>query len=120
MTFPAIFAMVVGIGMITQWAMSYFNHQIPELKTEPLRIAFHIVGEMLTAALLVISGMGLLAAYAWASPLYLVAAGMLLYTVIVSPGYFAQKGQTIWIVIFGVLALLTVISACMVGIHMVV
>ena len=56
MNFPAIFAIVVGMGMIAQWAMSFFNHQIPELKTEPLRIAFHIAGEMLTAVLLVISG----------------------------------------------------------------
>ena len=43
---------------------------------------------------------------------------MLLYTVIVSPGYFAQKGQTIWLLIFGVLALLTIISALMVGIQL--
>ena len=57
MNFPAIFAIVVGMGMIAQWAMSFFNHQIPELKTEPLRIAFHIAGEMLTAVLLVISGL---------------------------------------------------------------
>ena len=115
MAFPAIFAILVGTGMIAQWALSYLNRQIPELKTEPLHIAFHIAGEMLTAALLVISGAGLLATCAWASPLYLVAAGMLLYTLIVSPGYFAQKGQTIWLLIFGMLALLTVISAFMVG-----
>ncbi len=97
MVFPAIFAIIVGVGMIAQWTVSYISKQIPELKTEPIRIWFHIAAEMATAFCLIISGIGLLTAQAWSIPLYLVASGMLFYTAIVSPGYFAQKGKWGWL-----------------------
>ena len=115
MKFAAIFAILIGIGMTAQWAMSYLTGQIPELKTEPWRIAFHLAGEMLTAVCLIVGGAGLLSGQGWAPAVYLVATGMLLYTVIVSPGYFAQKGQFIWLVIFGMLAVLALFSAFLVG-----
>lgn len=90
MIFPAIFAMVVGIGMLGMWAVSYYKNQIPELESEPIRIKFHLVAEFVTALMLVASGLGLLTNQTWAMHLYLVAIGMLFYTIIVSPGYFAQ------------------------------
>ena len=37
MTFPAIFAIIVGLGMIGQWAASYIGKQIPELQSERYR-----------------------------------------------------------------------------------
>lgn len=103
MTFPAVFAIIVGAAMIVQWSLSYLNKQIPEIRTEPIRIVFHLAGEMATAVVLIASGVGLLAGKAWAAPLFLVAAGMLFYTAIVSPGYFAQQGQWVWVLIFGVM-----------------
>ena len=111
MTFFAVFAIVIGVGMIGQWAASYVTRQIPELETEPYRIWFHIVGEMVTAVLLILGGVGLLAGRSWGSPVYLVATGMLIYTAIVSPGYFAQRGQWIWLLIFAVIILLAIIAA---------
>ena len=110
MTFSAIFAIVVGVAMIVQWTVSYVNKQIPELQTEPVRIWFHIVGEMVTATSLIVAGMGLLGDKPWAPALFLISMGMLLYTVIVSPGYFAQKGQWIWVLIFVVLISLAIIA----------
>lgn len=115
MTLPAFFAILVGTGMIAQWAMSYRSRQIPELKTEPYRIWFHIAGEMATAVSLILGGIGLLTSQPWAPVVYLVATGMLFYTVIVSPGYFAQKGQRIWVLIFGVLLVLGIASAIVVA-----
>jgi len=103
MTFPAIFSIVVGIGMIVQWSLSYFSKQIPELETERIRVLFHIAAELVTAITLILGGVGLLGNWSCGVPLYLVATGMLFYTAIVSPGYFAQKGQWVWLVIFGVL-----------------
>jgi hypothetical protein len=35
---------------------------------------------------------------------------MLIYTAIVSPGYFAQRGKWIWVLILGVLILLAIVS----------
>ena len=110
MTFPAIFAIIVGLGMIAQWTASYLSKKIPELKTEPIRIWFHIAAEMVTALCLISAGIGLLINLSWSAPLYLVASGMLFYTAIVSPGYFAQKGNWNWPVIFAILIALGIIN----------
>ncbi|NIS80938.1 MAG: hypothetical protein GTO14_12175 [Anaerolineales bacterium] len=97
MMYPGIFAMVVGLGMIGHWMFSYLTKNIPELEDEPIRIGFHVVAEMVTALSLLVAGLGLLVGEDWAQPLYLVALGMLFYTAIVSPGYFAQKGNWKWL-----------------------
>lgn len=110
MAFPALFAIVVGLGMIGQWSFSYFSKQIPELETERIRVLFHIAAEMFTASALILGGIGLLGQWGWGVPVYFVASGMLLYTAIVSPGYFAQKGQWIWLGIFGILIVLALVS----------
>ena len=106
MVFAAVFAIMVGLGMLGQWAASYLSKQIPELESEPIRIWFHIVAEITTALCLIGAGSGLLTKTDWSIPLYLVASGMLFYTSIVSPGYFAQKGQWGWLVMFGIILVL--------------
>lgn len=110
MTFPAVFAIVVGLGMIGQWTASYVGKQIPELKTEPVRIGFHIAAEMITSICLLGAGIGLFIQSNWSIPLFLVASGMLFYTAIVSPGYFAQQGKWGWLFMFGIIILLDIIS----------
>jgi len=114
MTFPAVFAIAVGIGMIGQWIVSYLSKQIPELKSEPIRIGFHLAAVIATAISLIVSGIGLLTKQTWSVPLFLVASGMTFYTAIVSPGYFAQKGQWGWLVMFGIIILLNMISIAIV------
>lgn len=114
MLFASIFAILVGLCMIGQWIASYKSGQIPELKTEPIRIGFHIAGEIITALALISGGATLLTRQPWGKDLFLIAMGMLFYTTIVSPGYFAQKGQWIWPVIFGVLILLGLVSVFLV------
>ena len=86
MTLAASYAITVGLGMIAQWSASYATGKIPELSTEPIRIRFHIAGEMVTALSLLAGGIGRLASQEWAPSLYFVAMGMLFYTAIVSPG----------------------------------
>jgi hypothetical protein len=58
---------------------------------------------MVTAVGLITSSIGLLSQAEWAIPIYLTAIGMLFYTVIVSPGYFAQKKQWKWVGIFAII-----------------
>ena len=110
MVYPALFALLVGIGMIAMWMVSYFTGQIPELESEPIRIKFHLAAEFATAVVLIISGVGLFARPDWAVSAYLVAMGFLFYTVIVSPGYFAQKGQWSYVVMFGIIFILGLLS----------
>ena len=76
--------------MIGMWTASYIAKQIPELESEPIRIKFHLAAEFATATLLIIAGFALFLGQEWATFIYLIAMGMLFYTVIVSPGYFAQ------------------------------
>ena len=114
MIFPAVFSIVVGAGMIIQWGLSYSSGQIPELESEPIRIWFHIAAELITAAILIAAGIGILTGSGWGQPLYFVSAGMLIYTAIVSPGYFAQKGQYNWLFMFGAILILQVISLVLV------
>jgi hypothetical protein len=115
MKFAAIYSIVIGVGMLVQWLMSYLTKQIPELVTEPIRIAFHIGGEVATAALLIVAGVGLLRGAKWGKPAYYLASGMLLYTAIVSPGYFAQMGNLAWVGIFAVIILLVLAGLNAVG-----
>ena len=110
MKFAAIYSIVIGTGMIAQWSMSLISKQIPELITEPIRIWFHIAAELITAIILIISGVGLLSSGAWSRTLNLIAMGMLFYTCIVSPGYFAQQGNWIWLGMFSVIILLGIVS----------
>ena len=114
MTFPILFAFITGLGMIGQWTFSYQNKQIPELESEPIRIWFHIAAELVTALALIIGAVGLLVDPGWGRGVYLVALGMLLYTAIVSPGYFAQRGDLAWLDIFAAVIVLGLVSLYMV------
>ncbi|MCX6558994.1 MAG: hypothetical protein NTZ26_00640 [Candidatus Aminicenantes bacterium] len=101
MKFAGIFALVVGMLMIGQWAANLATNGIPELATAPLSIGFHLAAEILTALALVLSGLAILKKLSWGRSLFLVAGGMALYSIINSPGYFAQKSQWPMVALFG-------------------
>ncbi len=96
--------------MLGQWAFFIAAGQVPELQTEPVRLAFHLAAEAVTALTLIVAGAALLRRRSWAPMLGLAANGMLMYTVIVSPGYFAQNGQWPLVGMFGVLLVLALVS----------
>jgi hypothetical protein len=117
MNVVGIFGILVGILMIAQWTLSLATKQVPEIHTEPIRIRLHLTAEFVTAAVLIVSGIGLLTGGAYGRPLYLVAAGMLIYTVIQSPGYFAEKRQWPLVGMFVVLFILAVASLAAVWLY---
>jgi predicted permease len=102
----------IGVGglMLAQWGFFLSTGSVPELHSEPLRIGFHMFGELATAVGLIAAGAALLASRRWGRPLFLVAAGMVIYSEIVSPGYFAQRGQWGLVAMFAVLLVLAVLS----------
>lgn len=110
MKFAAGYGILVGLLMIGQWLLFLVTGQVPELQSEPWRIYFHLAAEFVTAAGLIFSGVALLRGLVWARATYLVAAGMLLYSVIASPGYFAQQGQWAMVAMFAVLLVLALVS----------
>ena len=86
--------------MLAQWGLFLATAQVPELGSEPWRIGFHLAAEGITAVALLAAGMAILRGLPWATWVGLVANGMLVYTSIVSPGYFAQLGQWPFVVMF--------------------
>jgi hypothetical protein len=109
MLLASVYAIIVGVSMIGLWLMLFLTKKIPELASEPYRIGFHLAGEILTALLLILGGIGLWAGYTWGNWVYLVSLGMLFYTSIVSPGYYAQQRQWGMVVMFAVVLIFGVI-----------
>ncbi len=110
MRFSAWYGMTVGVLMFGQWGFFLAAGQVPELQTEPIRLSFHLAAEFATAAFLLAGGIGLLLGKPWSRPVSLFAAGMLAYTVVVSPGYFAQQGQFPLVGMFALLLVLDVVN----------
>jgi len=105
MKFSAWYGILVGILMIAQWTFSILSGGVPEFGSSPWAIAFHLAAEMSTAVILVIGGIAMLRSIAWAKPILLLSLGMLIYSEIVSPGYFAQLGQWGPVIVFAILLL---------------
>lgn len=110
MRFAGWCSTVIGALMFAQWAFFLGAGQVPEARTAPVALAFHLAAEFATALVLVVAGIALLRGAAWGRRLGLVANGMLLYTVIVSPGYFAQRGEWPAVGMFAVLLALALAS----------
>jgi hypothetical protein len=110
MKFAGWYGIIVGLLMLAQWGFFLATGQAPELQSAPFQIYFHLAGEFVTAIGLVVAGIGLLTRRSWAVTLYLIMAGMLLYSVIVSPGYFAQQGQWLLVGMFAILLILALAS----------
>ena len=106
MRFAAWYGVVVGVLMFGQWTFFLATGQVSELRTEPFRIYLHLAAEFTTASGLLVGGIALLKNRWWAITVYLVAAGMLLYSVIASPGYFAQQRQWALVGMFAILLVL--------------
>lgn len=101
--FAATYSILVGISMIGLWTMLFLNNEIPEISSTPIAISMHIAAEMVTAILLIFSGIGLLFKKIWGLQTYMFSMGMLVYTLIQSPGYYAEKGEWAFVVMFAVI-----------------
>lgn len=103
----AAYSSIIGFFMLIFWAALLLTNQVP-LEEQPWALGFHLAGEISTAILLVIAGLGLFLEKNWSKILAPMALGMLLYTVIVSPGYYAELGNMPMVIMFIVLIALTV------------
>ncbi len=105
----SIYSIFVGISMIGLWVMLLSTGQVPELATEPYRIMAHILAEVVTAVLLLVSGYGLITRRVWSLKMFLFSQGSLFYTLIASPGYYIQLGTAPMVVMFLCLLVITLI-----------
>ena len=105
MRYSSWYAIIVGILIFAQWTVSFATGGVVEVQTEPIRIAFHLIGEFLTAIVLVSGGIATLTRQRHGRSVLLLGLGMLSYTLIVSPGYFAQLNRWLMVALFEVLML---------------
>jgi hypothetical protein len=112
MLIAGVFSMAIGALMIAQWTFSLVRQQVPELNTEPVRLLFHLVAELATAVVLMAGGLGLLTGRAWGPPVHLLSMGMLLYTLMASCGYFAQRRVWSMAAMFALLFAFTLGDLC--------
>lgn len=105
----SIYSFIIGISMIAMWSTFLLSGQVPELQTEPARIFMHLVAEYTTAFVLIIGGYGLLAKKGWSIRFHQFSLGMLMYTLIVSPGYYLQLGDMAMVGMFVTMLILTLI-----------
>jgi peptidoglycan/LPS O-acetylase OafA/YrhL len=109
MQLVSIYAIIIGIIMIGLWSVLIVTNQIRN-EEKPYAISFHLAGEFGTAILLIVSGIGLWISAPWAKILAAFSLGMLLYTVIVSPGYYAQLNNLPMVGIFVPMIALTIVA----------
>jgi hypothetical protein len=103
MTFPAWYGILVGVLMIVQWTFSIGSGGVPEFQTAPWEIAFHLAAEFTAAHFLLSGGIATLKTTRWGKQILMAGLGMVIYSEIVSPGYYAQLGQWAFVAIFAIL-----------------
>jgi peptidoglycan/LPS O-acetylase OafA/YrhL len=106
----AIYSLFIGILMVGMWSVFIITGQVPEFTLKPAEITLHLIAEFTTSILLIIAGISILKRKRIGYNLNLVALGMLLYTLIASPGYYIQKGEPVFVGMFTIFLILTLIS----------
>lgn len=104
----AIYSLIIGISIVGMWSFFLVSNQVPELDSGSSEIILHLFAEFVTATLLIASGLSLLKKTSFAFHLFLVSLGMLLYTVIVSAGYYVDLGDLAMVAMFCVFQILTI------------
>lgn len=88
----AIYQLVVGVEILGIWSMLVLSGEVPEMATAPWQIGMHILAEMITGILLLISGLFIMIR-GRKHGFFNLSFGALLYTLIASPGYYAHQGK---------------------------
>ena len=104
-----IYAIVIGIGILGLWLMLYRTNQIPELETAPVEIKYHLTAEVVMGLLSLISGILLLMNLTWASSFFILAMGFIIYSIINSAGYYAERKQWSFVLMFGIILIVSVL-----------
>ncbi|MDX1357291.1 MAG: hypothetical protein R3232_00520 [Clostridia bacterium] len=111
----SIYALAIGIMMLCMWVFFIIAGMVPEFESRPVEITLHLVAEFATAGALIFSGIIMLRKNPIGKWFYPLSMGMLLYTLVVSPGYYIQSGDYSFVIMFGVLIILSLVFL---GIHL--
>ena len=108
MKFVKVSSISIGALMLIQWLFFLATGNVPELDTAPVSISFHLAIEFMTAFALIVTGILLQASKREIWILSAFAQGMLGYTVVNSPGYFAQNDEYALVIMFAFLLVISI------------
>ncbi|MFX1568262.1 MAG: hypothetical protein ACFFCV_07830 [Promethearchaeota archaeon] len=86
----SVYTILIGITMLGMWFLLLFKREVPELKTKPTQIFFHLAAEFITAVVLIIGGIGFLMNQPWGLAIFFIAIGMAIYSTINAAGFYGQ------------------------------
>ncbi|UCD01161.1 MAG: hypothetical protein JSV23_09800 [Promethearchaeota archaeon] len=86
----SIYTIIIGLAMFGMWLFLLIKRKVPELKTKPTEIFFHLVAEFLTSIILIIGGIGLIMNQSWGDAIFFIAIGMAIYSTINAAGFYGQ------------------------------
>ncbi len=95
-----LFLVALGMLMIAVWVGLFAAGQVPEVQTAPVSLAFLLVAETSTAILAIVAGAARVARKAWSFPMYVLASGMMLYSITNYLGVLAEDGQLLLVALF--------------------
>jgi len=107
-TLAVAYMVAVALSMLGLWAMLYLTGNIPELETQPAFIAMHVAAEYATASMLLVAAFALARRREEARRLLFLAMGMLVYTLMVSPGYYMDTSDWAFVSMFVILLAMAV------------
>ena len=76
--------------MLGMWFLLLFKREVPDLKTKPTQIFFHLAAEFLTAVVLIVGGIGFIISQPWGLAIFFIAIGMAIYSTINAAGFYGQ------------------------------
>lgn len=100
----SVYSIIIGISMIGLWIMLISSSSVEEFDTRPIEIVLHITAEILTGVILIAGGAAMWKGMSLRYQIFFLSLGMLFYTSIVSPGYYADRGE--WPIVIGFGAML--------------
>ena len=109
-----LFSILVGVVIVIVWGWLIASGDVPELEARPLGTLFHIIGELLTAVVLIVAGWGLIKDTPWARKLHILATGMLMLVVINAIAFNLERdaiGMVLAFVTFAVIAVFFALRA---------
>jgi peptidoglycan/LPS O-acetylase OafA/YrhL len=110
MRMVAWFQIIVGMAVAALWVVLLATGQVPEVTAGRVDIWFHIAAESAMALLLLTAGVAALRRVAVARLLSSLALGLLLYSAVSSPGYYAERGD--WLVVAAFAVVVAAAAAC--------
>ena len=87
----AIYCLLVGLSIVSLWTGLLIGGEVPELQSDPVGIATHLIAESMTALALVSAGLAMLKDWRWSASLRHLALGLLLYSTVSSLGYYLGR-----------------------------